>query len=223
MKVDEHKTDDSDKGESDGDKNTGDKAFTPEQQLRIDGLIGEAYKKALKQGTVAGQEATAALQEKFDALEASIKKPKGDDGKQSEDLTALKKQLADMLAREARGIERARHSALLAAISEHSVINAGQIAQLISPSIKPREGDSDVLIVVNADGGKRVGAKGDDMTVKERVAEFLVENPHLVKASSGSGSGSQGGQFGRNGVDNKAILKMQPVERINAVRAAAEK
>lgn len=103
------------------------------------------------------------------------------------DLTEFEKRLIAMEVamekREAKSIERERKALILSEVSESgNVINVEQVAQLISDQIRLVDGK---LIVVNSEGQTRVNKSAECISVKELVAEFLINNPHFEKRGGG--------------------------------------
>jgi len=79
--------------------------------------------------------------------------------------------------------------ALLTAASRNNAVSAEQVGQLLRGSVRLSEDGT--AEVVDTNGTPQYNDNGDPLSVDELVGDFLVKNPHFVKASSG-GAGSQG-------------------------------
>ena len=201
--------------------------ITPEIQAHFDGIFNKRFAELQAKGETKTQEAVLAAEAKYkeqiaakETELAELKKNAGGDKGNNEDLTALKARLAVLEADKIKSDEQAREAHLLTAAAELNAINGKQVAQLVSPFIRAENGQ---YSVINAEGQTKLNGEGKPMTVKEYVGEFLTNNPHLVKAPGGPGAGSKGAQFGNGAVNNDALLKLPPVERIIAARAAGAK
>ena len=194
-----------------GDGGTPKVEFSPEQQAQIQTLIDSSYKKAY-----------AKAEEKYKAEAEALKvamAEKTKEGKGGEDNTALKERLAVLEADKAKNREYKREADLLAAASELNAVHSKQVATLVSHSVKINEDGS--LAVINADGVARNNDKGQPMSVKELVSEFLATNPHFVKAGGQMGAGSHGAQgFVTQTVD---LSKLPAMERLKIANRAVAK
>src|SRR3990172_6557998 len=166
--------------------------FTPEQQAQIQVLIDGAYAKAFAK-------ANEKYRAEADILKAQIQtlnESKGKDHGKGEDLTALKEGLAAITQELKQAKETAARDNLKAIAAELNAVNGEQVAMLVSPYIQMVDGK---IVVLNAEGIVRINGKGDPMTTKELVTEFLAHNLHLFKAGGSAGAGSTGARGG-NGV-----------------------
>lgn len=82
--------------------------------------------------------------------------------------------------------------AIIAAAAEHNAIKPEQIADLLEGRSVSLDDDT-LAVIVLGNNGQPSFFGGKPMTVSQRVAAFLEENPHLAKASGTGGSGSRGG------------------------------
>ena len=176
-----------------GDGGTPKVEFSPEQQAQIQTLIDSSYKKAY-----------AKAEEKYKAEAEALKVAMAEKTKEGkgEDLTALKEGLAAITQELKQAKETAARDNLKAIAAELNAVSGEQVAMLVSPYIQTVDGK---VVVLNAEGVVRVNGKGDPMTTKELVIEFLAHNPHLVKASGLTGAGSSGARGG-NG-SNKTVKR----------------
>ncbi|CAG0943054.1 hypothetical protein ANRL1_01188 [Anaerolineae bacterium] len=201
--------------------------FSPEQQAFIDGLVNkkytEAYAKAKEKYDASLVEAVANAEAKHKTDMAALKaenetlkagQGKVDDKAVTERIAAIEGQLKQ--AREAAAKGRLESIA-----AKMNAVNPEQVAVLIRQHIKTD--DNGNLVIVNAEGQPRLNAASKPMTEDELFKEFLDNNQHLVKASGSTGAGSSGAQLGNGAANNDALLKLPPVERINAARAAGAK
>ena len=201
--------------------------FSTEQQAFIDDLISKKYTEAFSKaklkydGEMAEAIANAEAKHKTDiaALKAeneTIKASKGavDDKAVTERIAAIEGQLKQ--AREA-----AAKGKLESIAAKMNAVNPEQVAVLIRQHIKTD--DNGHLVIVNAEGQPRLNAASKPMTEDELFKEFLDNNQHLVKASGSTGAGSSGALLGNGAVNNDALLKLPPVERIAAARMAGAK
>lgn len=87
--------------------------------------------------------------------------------------------------------DKLRIMAIESAAAEHGAVDASQVAALMDGSIKVD--DSGSLFVVDGEGERRYNRDGAPLTVKDAVADFLVNNPHLAgrRASTGAGTSNQ--------------------------------
>lgn len=201
-----------------GDGGNEKKGFTVEEQKQIDDLINGAYSKAYAKATT---KISAESKVEIDTLKeqiAELKVDKGnkDDKGQHADLTALK-ETVDSLTKERDQAKVLASSATLKAIaSELDAVSSDQVATLVAPFIRQ---DGNKTLILNSDGDIKFNSKGDEMTVREFIKEFLSENSHLVKAAKGKGSGSESAK-GKSGSasDMAALKKMSPTERITQAR-----
>ena len=83
--------------------------------------------------------------------------------------------------------------ALLSAAASNNAVSPEQVSQLLRGSVSLSEDGT--VEVFDKNGTPRYNDKGELLSVKELVAEFLTANPHFVKASSG-GAGSSGSAGG---------------------------
>lgn len=104
-----------------------------------------------------------------------------------------------------------RVTELKAAASEHGAVDASQVAALLDGLI--RVDDTGSLFVVDGEGERRYAKDGSPLTVKEAVASFLFENPHLTgpRALPGSGSHRAEGFL----VGYARVIKRQDYERLS--------
>ena len=193
--------------------------FSGEQQAFIDNMINKRVAEVRTAAEAKAKEEVATAEAKF--KEASVAKDKEladlkakaeSGGKGSDvDLTAMKAKLEELLAERKENLELARKSQLIAAASDLNAISAEQVAMLVSPHISGEK----TLTILGLEGKPRANDKGDPMTVKEYMAEFLATNPHLVKASGSQGAGSQGSkgneQSGAKTMKRAAYDKLSPL------------
>ena len=194
--------------------------FTPEQQAFIDSLINKRVAEVRTAAEAKATETVATAEAKFKELSAAKEKELADlkaesGSKGNEDLTALKAEVERLKTKDARNVELARKAQLLAAASELNAISADQVAMLVAPHVKGDE----TLTILNAEGQVRVNAEGKAMTVKEFMTEFLIGNPHLVKASGNQGAGSQGNKG--NEQNSQKTMKRPEFEKLSPGDKAA--
>ena len=92
--------------------------------------------------------------------------------------------------------------------------NPEQVATLLK--LQTKTDDDGNLVVINASGQPRNNGEGKPMTTEELTKDFLKENPHFVKASGNSGSGSQGAVGGTGGektITRKEFFKLSPADQ----------
>ena len=201
--------------------------FTPEQQAFIDNLINKRVAEVRTAAEAKAKEEVATAEAKF--KESSVAKDKeladlkakaesGSKGNEV-DLTAMKAKLEELLAERKESLELARKSQLISAASDLNAISAEQVAMLVSPHINGEK----TLTILGLEGKPRANDKGDPMTVKEFMTEFLATNPHLVKASGNQGAGSQGNkgneQSGAKTMKRAAFDKLSPGDKMAFVKA----
>lgn len=68
---------------------------------------------------------------------------------------------------------------------------AGQVVTLIKSDFRITEKDDGTLEILTADGKPALNADGKPFDLKGLTTQYLTDNPHLVKPTSGGGSGSQ--------------------------------
>lgn len=85
-------------------------------------------------------------------------------------------------------------SALLRAVSRHSVVDADEVVELLKERVRMDE--SGYLSVTGESGAARVNGHGQPMSLEEYVDHWLKERPHHLRPSGGAGAGSQGARFG---------------------------
>ena len=195
--------------------------FSGEQQAFIDSLINKrvaevrtaAEAKTTEGVAAAKAEAEAKFKEISVAKEKELAdlKAKAESKGNEVDLTAMKAKLEELLAERKENLELARKSQLIAAASDLNAISAEQVAMLVSPHIAGEK----TLTILGLEGKPRANDKGDPMTVKEFMTEFLTGNPHLVKSSGNPGAGSQGNkgneQTGAKTIKRAAYDKLSPL------------
>lgn len=204
--------------------------FTPEQQTFIDGLVNkkytEAYAKAKEKYDLSLAEMTTNIKAEADKHKLEAEKYKADyetlkASKSGVDDKAVTERIAAIEGQLKQARESAAKSKLESIAAKMNAVSPEQAAYLIRQHLKTD--DNGNLLVVNAEGQPRLNAANKPMTEDEVFKEFLDNNPHLVKASGSSGAGGTGNQFNSGATNNDALLKLPPIERINAVRAAGAK
>lgn len=84
-------------------------------------------------------------------------------------------------------------TALLRALSRHSVVDAEEVTELLKGRVRTEEDGS--FRVVGESGAAVVNGTGQPMGVDEFVDSWLGDRPHHLRASASSGSGSLGARF----------------------------
>ena len=171
--------------------NEGKLSFTPEElQAHTDKTLNKRFGEIQTAAEAKNKAEVDTLNTEIAALKAAQGEgDKGEKGK-GEDLTALETRLAAQEKEIKQSQERDRISEVRTTVAGFDVVSGEQVATLVSPAIKRLEDGS--LAILNAEGQKRINAKGQPMSVQEYVGEFLAANPHLVKAGGGPGGGSHG-------------------------------
>lgn len=216
--ADEQKTDEQVKAEADAAAKAKTE-FTSEQQVKVQSLIDEAYKRAYSKAQASPD--IERLKSELAALKAGDGK-----GKESEEVqtltSALDKLKADLAKKNAREID----DSVFREVAKFNVMDAAEVTTLLRGNIKADE--NGVPIVVNADGSPRLNLNATPtrpMTVEEHIADWLRTRPHHVKASGRQGSGSFGAKFGGEGgreydLSNPETIRNMPREELDKALAA---
>ena len=107
----------------------------------------------------------------------------------------------EIAERDARAAAAKVRSKLLEAATSKKLHAPGQVADLLSRSVKV--GEDGALYVMGEDGTPRMGQSGQLVTVEDLVAEFATSNPHFAPPAQGQGANSRpaGGPVVVNQVD----------------------
>lgn len=135
-------------------------------------------------------EAKRALEEK-QAAEMEAAKQRGEFEKVLKETVGKKDQTIQSLQERLHQIQV--DGALLNAASSQSAVSPEQVSALLRNNI--RLGDDGNVEVLDKSGTVRYNDKGELLSVNELMSEFLIANPHFVRATPG-GSGSTGGAGG---------------------------
>lgn len=182
--------------EATGDSNAITFASSEDLQSHIDKTLSKRFAEINTKAEAKASDTITSLQDEINTLKAGQK----DEGKKKPDAdyTAMQDEITRMKDREQQSWERNKRADILTVASELNAINGEQVAQLIAPNVKASEDGT--FTVLNAQGQVLYSADSNPTTVREYVAAFLNDNPHLVKASGGTGAGSQGaGPSGTSG------------------------
>jgi hypothetical protein len=202
-----------------GDGDQGDKLeLTPGQQTQVNGLIDRKYGEAMTKAEAKYSGEIANLRGEIQGLKTELESKVKDAGANKDkdnDLSALRDKINSMEAALEKSHSQTATGNIKSTAAELGAINSDQVAMLISPFVRIEDGK---VTVLNAKGQPRFsGESKEEMTVGELVKEYLNDNPHLVKASNGSGAGSKGAGF--KGTKEKVDLsKLPPAERITKAR-----
>jgi DNA-binding protein YbaB len=195
--------------------------YTPEQQEHMDGLIKKNHADAMTKAEAKYSGQMSELQGQIQGLKTELEakgKEAGASKDKDKDLTALKDKIDSMEKALKQSHNQTAMGNIKSIAAELGAVNSDAVATLVTPFVRIEDGKTSVL---NADGQTRFSGEGKEMTVGELVKEYLNSNPYLVKASNGSGAGSKGARF--DGTKTKVdFSKLEPVDRINAVRAATK-
>ncbi len=124
---------------------------------------------------------------------------------------------AERLMNELGSLREDRKSAnLLRAISRHNVVDAGEVAELLRPSVGVDDSGTLVAMDVSLNGGTN---RGVTMGIDEYVDQWLSERPHHLRSSGSVGSGSRGAMFGRSrqsyNLSDPAVWRSMPREDLD--------
>ena len=189
--------------------------FSPGQQKLVDDLYGEAFGKGMTKAEAASKEAIEKLNAKIVELETNKGNKEEDNREQhTQDLTALKDVVEGLKKKLSQTESRESRATIQAIAADFDAIDSEQVATLVAPFIK-QEGNK--TLVLNDKGDVKFNGKGDEMTVKELIKEYLGKNSHLVKAPKNNGAGSQGARGGDHGgvkvIKRSTYEKMTPTEQ----------
>ncbi|MBE7415999.1 MAG: hypothetical protein HS130_12595 [Deltaproteobacteria bacterium] len=110
-----------------------------------------------------------------------------------------------------------KSAALLRAISRHNVVDAEEVSELVKHRVRMEEDGS--MKVIGDSGAVRINTAGQPVTLDEFVADWLGERPHHLRASAGTGAGSQGARFGagsvRHNLSDPASWRTMPREELD--------
>lgn len=145
--------------------------FTSDQQVRIDALISDAYKRAYAKASANNE-----------PLKPLAGKPEKDASLMTAELERVRGQVESL-----RG-ER-KTNALLKSITRYNVIDVDEIVSLTGGNVKLN--DDNTLTVLNSTGQERLNAHGHPLSLDDYVAEWLKTRPHHLRASGMTGGGTQ--------------------------------
>ena len=215
--ADEPKTDEQIKAEAEAAAKT--KAeFTQEQQVKVQGLIDDAYKRAYSKA-----QASPDI-ERLKAELAALKTGDGK-GKESEEVKALTSALDKLKADLAKKNARELDDSIFKEVAKFNVMDISEVTTLLRGNIKPDEDGTP--IVVNADGSPRLNLNATPtrpMTIAELITDWLKTRPHHLRASGRQGAGSPGARFGGEGgkeydLSNPEVIRTMPREDLDKALA----
>lgn len=204
-----------DTGDAGNNQGAGSEAITfatdADLQAHVDKTLNKRYAEINTKAEAKASETITGLQGEIAALKAGNKEDTGKKKEPDADYTAMQEKITQMEEREAHSLERNKRASILTLASELNAINGEQVAQLIAPNVKTADDGS--FSVLNAQGQVLYSADSKPTTVREYVAAFLNDNPHLVRSSGGGGAGSQGaGPDGASG-----SVKFNTVEDVHSM------
>jgi len=132
-------------------------SFEPEQQLKVQELIDDAYKRAYAKAQRSGAS--------------------------SGEVERLKQQLEVLK-------EDRKTAMILRSLSNHNVVDAEEVAELIRRRI--RLDDDGRCSVIGESGAALIDASGRPLGLDEYVGRWLGERPHHLRSTGAMGSGSHG-------------------------------
>ena len=186
--ADEQKTDEQIKAEAEAKAKV---EFSPEQQVKVQGVVDAACKRAY-----------AKASQEIARLEAEIAALKAGDGKGnvSEVVKTLTAELDKVKADSAKKSARELEDSIFKEVAKFNVMDISEVTTLLRGNIRPDEDGTP--IVVNADGSPRLNLNATPtrpMTISEMITDWLKTRPHHLRASGRQGSGSSGAKFGGEG------------------------
>lgn len=184
-------TGNSDKGASSSSDAGGKISFSREQQVKVQELIDEAYRKAYTKANEGAKKDSGAGK---------------DTSLVDEQLKALSSQVQVLR-------DEKKNNALLRAIGKHNVIDSEEVAAFTARFI--RLNDDNSFTVLNEAGQERLNAHAKSMSVEEFIADWLTARPHHLRPSGASGAGSMGSTFGP-GVSTAAPLTLESIRGMSA-------
>lgn len=114
-------------------------------------------------------------------------------------------------------------SAIVAAAADARAINADQVADLLENRRVTLDDETLQTVCLGPDG-RPMFKNGKPMAVKDLVAEYLEDNPHLVHAAGTGGAGSRGGATASDTAPTLASSDLRQAEAAwQAAYAKAEK
>ena len=166
-------------------------SFSREQQVKVQELIDEAYRKAFAKAAESAKKANGA------GTDTSLV---------DEQLKALSSQVQVLR-------DEKKNNALLRAIGKHNVIDSEEVAAFTARFI--RLNDDNSFTVLNEAGQERLNAHAKPMSVEEFIADWLTARPHHLRPSGIPGAGSMGSTFGP-GVSTAAPLTLESIRGMSA-------
>lgn len=200
------------KGNSDGGGNTDSSKveFSPEQQVRIQSLVDDAYRRAFSKAS-----GSAASPLELAALRAEIEELKGKaqalsaEGKTdtNEEMKKAIEELNEKHALEMKGVtvklagmtDDKKRAMILSAVAKHQVMDAAEVTTLVWNNIEVAEDGS---LTVKGEGGAPkvdINNGGQPMSLDTYITGWLNERPHHVRSTPSQGAGSQGSRGNGNG------------------------
>jgi hypothetical protein len=133
------------------------------------------------------------LQEEEKQREEIIKEKQLEEAKTKQDLEKIMqerlKEKEEELSRYKNQIKKEKvDNSILSVASSYKAINPAQVVSLLKDEVKYT--DDGRIEIVDNNSNIRYNAKGELLTIEDRVKEFLDSNPHFRQGSL-SGSGSQ--------------------------------
>lgn len=144
--------------------------FLPEQQVRVQEIINETFRKAYAKG-------------------AQSRMP-------GEEIERLKTEVEGLR-------EERKNAALYREISRFNVVNAEDVARLLSSSV--RIGEDGAATVVNETGAARINGSGHPVGLGEFIAGWLSERPYFLRTAGASGAGSPGARSSQSGAHARGV------------------
>lgn len=90
-----------------------------------------------------------------------------------------------------------KEAALYRSISRYNVVDADEVAKLLSDRVRLDDGGN--VHVIGENGSPRINVSGHPVGLDEYLALWLSERPHHLRAAGATGAGSQGVRFGSGG------------------------
>lgn len=101
--------------------------------------------------------------------------------------TPVPEELTELKTRLSKAYNLLRLAGIRVAAAELGAINAEQVAALLDGTVKVDDAGK-LLVITPETGEARYSRDGTPLPLNEAVATFLTANPHMVKASSTTGS-----------------------------------